>query len=82
MSVDKNGHVLVTLLRDGGLRFMRLTAGGAPDASFGSAGTVVHSFGTNHRIARALVQKDGRIVVLGTEDFADGSDATLSRYWD
>jgi len=42
---------------------------------------VVHSFGTNHQIARALTQSDGRIVVLGTEDFSDGSDMTLSRYW-
>ncbi len=73
VSVDKNGLVLVTLLRDGGLRFMRLTAGGAPDATFGNGGTVVHSFGVNHKIARALVQKDGRIVVTGTEDFPDGS---------
>ena len=60
---------------------MRLTAGGAADTSFGNGGTVVHSFGTNHQIARAFVQKDGRIVVAGTEDFVDGSDATLSRYW-
>jgi len=61
---------------------MRLGAGGAPDPTFGDAGTVVHAFGTNHQIARAFVQKDGRIVVLGTEDFADGSDVTLSSYWD
>jgi len=36
----------------------------------------------NHRIVRAAVQKDGRIVVLGTEEFPDGTDMTLSRYWD
>lgn len=82
VSVDKKGVILVALLRDGGLRFMRLTAGGAPDTSFGNGGTVVHAFGMNHQIARAFVQKDGRIVVAGTEDFVDGSDATLSRYWD
>ena len=34
------------------------------------------------RFARALVQKDGRIVVLGTEEHVDGTDATLTRYWD
>ena len=82
VSADKNGLLLVTLLRTGGLRLMRLAAGGAPDPTFGTNGTVVHSFGTNHQIARALIQKDGRIVVLGTEDFADGADLTLSRYWD
>lgn len=82
VSVDNSGRILVALLREGGLRLMRLGAGGAPDPTFGDAGTVVHAFGTNHQIARAFVQKDGRIVVLGTEDFADGSDVTLSRYWD
>jgi uncharacterized delta-60 repeat protein len=81
VSLDKSGLVLVTLLRAGGLRFMRLSPSGAPDATFGASGTVVDSFGTNHQIARALVQSDGRIVVLGTEDFADGSDVSLSRYW-
>jgi hypothetical protein len=30
----------------------------------------------------AVVQGDGRIVVLGTEDFVDGTDASLSRYSD
>ena len=41
----------------------------------------MHSFGMNHVIARALVQKDGRIVVVGSEDFADGTDVSLTRYW-
>ena len=82
VSVDKNGLVLVTLARADGLRFVRLGAGGALDPTFGASGTVVHSFGVNHQIARALIQKDGRIVVLGTEDFADGADVTLTRYWD
>ena len=35
----------------------------------------------NHQIARAMIQKDGRIVVVSGEDFIDGSDVTLSRYW-
>jgi hypothetical protein len=81
VSVDSTDHVLVTLLRAGGLRFARLGTNGSLDKTFGTGGTVVHSFGMNHQIARALFQKDGRIIVLGTEDFADGSDITLTRYW-
>lgn len=80
-SVDTAGLVLVTLLRAGGLRLARLAANGSLDATFGDNGIVVHSFGMNHAIARALVQKDGRIVVLGSEDFADGTDVSLTRYW-
>jgi hypothetical protein len=81
LSVDAAGQVLVTLLRTGGLRFTRLALNGSRDVTFGDNGTVVHSFGMNHVIARALVQKDGRIVVLGTEDFSGGSDVSLTRYW-
>ena len=47
---------------------MRLAASGTPDTTFGTNGTVVHSFGTNHQVARALIQKDGRIVVLGQRE--------------
>jgi hypothetical protein len=81
LAVDSHGLVLVTLLRPGGLRFVRMTATGGLDASFGQGGKVVHSFGTNQQITRVAVQKDGRIVVLGTEEFTDGTDMTLSRYW-
>jgi len=81
VSVDKKGLILVMLAGTGALRFLRLNVNGALDSSFGQAGAVTHSFGTNQEIVRVLVQKDGRIVVLGTEEFADGSDMTLSRYW-
>lgn len=81
LSVDTSGQVLATLLRAGGLRFTRLAANGNRDVTFGDNGFVVHSFGMNHVIARALVQKDGRIVVVGSEDFVDGTDVSLTRYW-
>lgn len=81
VSVGKDGLVLVTLARADGLRLVRLMATGSPDATFGDKGTVVHAFGTNQKIVRALVQKDGRIVVIASEDFDGVSDVSLTRYW-
>lgn len=50
----------------GGFAVTRLTAGGIPDAGFGTGGSVRHAFGKVTEQARAIaVQPDGKIVVGG-----------------
>jgi hypothetical protein len=60
---------------------MRLRENGSPDSTFGVNGVVVHAFGAKQSTVRIQAQKDGRIVVLGSEEFGDGVDVSLSRYW-
>lgn len=50
----------------GGFAVSRLTAGGAPDATFGTNGSVRHAFGKVTEKAQSIaVQADGKIVAAG-----------------
>ena len=74
-------RVISSLARDTGWHcaVLGLTAAGVPDAAFGNAGLVtLQSPGGGSLICSSLaVQADGRILLGGADDFADGYVARL-----
>jgi uncharacterized delta-60 repeat protein len=68
MAVDSSGRILVAGWANAShvAALVRYTANGALDTSFGSAGQLVTSIGTNGGVSVAL-QPDGKIVLAGTQ---------------
>ena len=62
-----------------GWLFARFDSDGSLDASFGTNGWVVQSFGCNTHIGGAAYQADGKLLVVGWTDSNDGSFIT-ARY--
>jgi hypothetical protein len=62
-----------------------VTAGGDPDTTFGTAGTVMTPIGASGEIAAGQfvgIQGDGRIVVVATIMKSSGVyDVAVARYW-
>lgn len=87
VAIAPGGEIVIAgTTYDGGdpdVLVMRLTAGGAPDASFGGGdGTVVTSLSALGDRARAVaVQSDGKIVVAGETGASGGAgDLFVARY--
>jgi uncharacterized delta-60 repeat protein len=76
------GGILDQQEGDGEFALLRLTAGGVPDASFGSDGEVTTEFAGGDAEAEAVtVLPDGSIVAVGELDTAPGvSEFAIARY--
>lgn len=55
----------------------RYSTGGTLDATFGSVGKVTTAFGSGASIAATVVQRDGKIVVVGE---VGGNNITVARH--
>lgn len=74
---DRDGRVLI-LGRTGrrqGMAVLRLNAAGRPDGSFGYGGLAVVGFGHHAEAKAALIEPDGRILLVGRA----GTDAAAAR---
>lgn len=75
------GGILDEQEGDGEFALLRLTAGGVPDASFGSDGEVTTEFAGGDAEANAVtVLPDGTIVAVGELDTGAGSEFAIARY--
>jgi uncharacterized delta-60 repeat protein len=59
---------------------MRLKSDGSPDTSFGTAGTVTTAFAVNAAAAGVALQRDGKIVAVGTTVLAVNPNFVVARY--
>ena len=59
---------------------MRLNANGGTDTSFGSGGTVSTAFSVNAAAAGIALQRDGKIVAVGTTVLAVNPNFVVARY--
>jgi uncharacterized delta-60 repeat protein len=88
LALQSDGKILLTGnsdadVSDRDFAVARLESDGTPDASFGSAGLVVTDFtGDTDESRRLVVQRDGRIVVIGVVQPASstGQQIALARY--
>src|SRR5262249_44457908 len=65
----------------GKFALVRYDRNGSPDATFGTAGVVLTSFGGSYNVAAdAAIQADGKIVVAGKTNAAGRLDFALARY--
>jgi uncharacterized delta-60 repeat protein len=87
LALQSDGKILVAIGVDVGERtghtttvLHRYDTSGALDATFGKAGTAALPFGgvTSTRISSVLVQKSGRIVLVGNTSDAKGIDSFLA----
>ena len=64
-AIDSDGRLIVAGSAAGHATVTRFTAAGAPDATFGDAGTAIVDLGGVDVVHAVAVQSDGRIVVAG-----------------
>jgi uncharacterized delta-60 repeat protein len=64
----------------GDFALARFTAGGRPDATFGTGGRVTTDFAGGFDDARALVVQGGKLVAAGGATTGSGPDFALARY--
>ena len=81
MAVQTDGKILLTGDSNGDFAVVRYNADGSLDASFGTAGVLTTDFAGGTDIAYdLLVQRDGKIVVVGDAYNGSSHDFALARY--
>jgi len=83
VALQKDGKIVIAGFVTDPVNFVviRLTSEGNFDPAFGTGGIVTTNFGVNDDQAEAVViQKDGKIVVAGVEDFEGAANFAVARY--
>ena len=78
--VRPDGKIVVVMKYDGNHAAAQLTSNGSLDVSFGSGGTVAHTFvGDSQGIVGMELQADGKILICGSTEFTWGRPMSLVR---
>ena len=80
MALQPDGKLVVAGDSDANFALARYNSNGSLDASFGSAGKVITSFGGIDQASAVTLQPDGKIVVAGQTDTGISIDFALARY--
>jgi uncharacterized delta-60 repeat protein len=80
MALQPDGKLVVAGDSDANFALARYNSNGSLDASFGSAGKVIMSFGGIDQAAAVTLQPDGKIVVAGQTDTGISIDFALARF--
>ena len=80
MALQPDGKLVVAGDSDANFALARYNSNGSLDASFGSGGKVITSFGGTDQASAVILQPDGKIVVAGQTDTGVSIDFALARY--
>jgi uncharacterized delta-60 repeat protein len=80
MALQPDGKLVVAGDSDANFALARYNSNGSLDASFGSAGKVITSFGGIDQASAVILQPDGKILVAGQTDTGISIDFALARY--
>jgi uncharacterized delta-60 repeat protein len=80
MALQPDGKLVVAGDSDANFALARYNPNGSLDASFGSGGKVLTSFGGIDQASAVILQPDGKIVVAGQTDTGISIDFAVARY--
>jgi uncharacterized delta-60 repeat protein len=80
MALQPDGKLVVAGDSDANFALARYNSNGSLDASFGSGGKVITTFGGTDQASAVILQPDGKIVVAGQTDTGISIDFALARY--
>jgi len=80
IAVQTDGKIVVAGISAPNMAVLRYNADGSLDTTFNGTGIVIPDFGANASAYSVALQGDGRILVAGSKNTANGSDFAIARF--